>query len=247
MQPHKIAIVSGGSSGIGFAIARKFTRQHIKTYIIGRNSDKLEKAADALGDYCYPIAQDLSDLSAIPHLVQDIYQKHRRIDILINNAGINEKKVLTEVSDEDFQRVINTNLNSVFAISREVLKVMIPQKSGNIINISSMAAHYGIPKVIAYTAAKTALEGITRAMAVEVSPLGIRVNCIAPGFIRTPMSAKALDNDPQRKNKVLSRTPMGKIGNPDDVANMTYFLTTEEAGFITGEVIKIDGGNSIGF
>jgi len=125
--------------------------------------------------------------------------------------------------------------------------VMLKQKSGCIINISSMAAQYGIPYVIAYSAAKTAIEGMTRAMAVELSPEGIRVNCVAPGFITTNMSAKALDNDPQRKQKVLSRTPMGKLGHPDDVAGAILYLASDAAKYVTGIILPVDGGNSIGF
>jgi NAD(P)-dependent dehydrogenase (short-subunit alcohol dehydrogenase family) len=124
---------------------------------------------------------------------------------------------------------------------------MIAQKAGSIINISSMAAQYGLPGVISYTASKTAIDGMTRAMAVELSPLGIRVNAIAPGFIFTKMSSAALDSDPQRKQKVLSRTPMGKLGMPEDVANAVYFLASDESAFLTGTVIPVDGGNSIGF
>jgi len=124
---------------------------------------------------------------------------------------------------------------------------MIPKKKGVIINISSMASQYGLPKVIAYTASKSAIEGMTRAMAVELSPKGIRVNCIAPGFIATDMSAKALNADPERKNKVLSRTPMGHLGETKDVAAAAVFLASEEAKYLTGVVLPVDGGNSIGF
>ena len=110
-----------------------------------------------------------------------------------------------------------------------------------------MAAQYGIPKVIAYTAAKSAIEGMTKAMAVELSPLGIRINCVAPGFIKTDMSSKALDNDPERKNKVLSRTPMGYLGLPEDVADAVFYLSSASAKYVTGVIIPVDGGNSIGF
>jgi NAD(P)-dependent dehydrogenase (short-subunit alcohol dehydrogenase family) len=118
---------------------------------------------------------------------------------------------------------------------------------GSIINISSMASQYGIPKVIAYTASKSAIEGMTRAMAVELSPKGIRVNCIAPGFIATEMSARALNNDIERKEKVLSRTPMGILGQPSDIADAALFLASEGAKYITGIVMPVDGGNSVGF
>ena len=121
------------------------------------------------------------------------------------------------------------------------------QGSGAIINISSMAAQYGIPKVIAYSASKTAIDGMTRAMAVELAPLGIRVNAIAPGFIYSEMTAKALDSDPERKAKVFGRTPMGKMGHPEDIAEAAYFLATDASKYITGVVLPVDGGNSIGF
>jgi NAD(P)-dependent dehydrogenase (short-subunit alcohol dehydrogenase family) len=135
----------------------------------------------------------------------------------------------------------------VFALSREAAKVMLGRGSGNIIMISSMASRYGIPKVIGYTASKAAVEGMTRALAVELSPHGIRVNCIAPGFIKTDMSAKALDDDPERKRKVLARTPMGTLGDPSDIAHAALFLASTQSKFVTGVVLPVDGGNSIGF
>jgi NAD(P)-dependent dehydrogenase (short-subunit alcohol dehydrogenase family) len=124
---------------------------------------------------------------------------------------------------------------------------MVVHNKGSIINISSMASQYGIPLVIAYTAAKSAVEGMTRAMAVELSPLGIRVNCIAPGFIKTEMSSKALVNDPERGKKVFGRTPLGRLGTADEVADAALFLATESSSYITGVILPVDGGNSIGF
>jgi NAD(P)-dependent dehydrogenase (short-subunit alcohol dehydrogenase family) len=174
-------------------------------------------------------------------------KEHGRIDVLVNNAGINMKKEFTEVTDDDFQKIILTNVTAIFSLSREVVKCMLERGGGAIINISSMASQYGIPKVIAYTASKSAIEGMTRAMAVELSPKGIRVNCVAPGFIATDMSARALNNDPERKNKALSRTPMGVLGNPSDVGDAVLFLASDAARYITGVVLPVDGGNSIGF
>jgi len=124
---------------------------------------------------------------------------------------------------------------------------MLQHGSGSIINISSMAAQYGLPKVIAYSASKTAIDGMTRAMAVELSPKGIRVNAIAPGFIYSEMTAKALNSDPERKAKVFGRTPMGIMGEPNDIGDAAYFLVSDAAKFITGVVLPVDGGNSIGF
>ncbi len=243
----RIALVTGGGSGIGFAIAKKFVDEGMVAIIIGRDENKLNHAKEKLGDLCEVISCDLNILEKIPSMIETIINKHGKIDVLVNNAGINMKKDFVEVTDEDFQKILRTNVMAVFAISREVAKGMVKQGSGSIINISSMASQYGIPKVIAYTASKSAIEGMTRSMAVDLSPGGIRVNCIAPGFIATDMSAAALNNDPERKQKVLSRTPMGHLGTPADVAECAYFLASDAAKYITGTVLPVDGGNSVGF
>ena len=246
-KEQKVAIVTGGASGLGLAIAKTFTENGIRTIIIGRDPEKLKNAKESFGQLCTTISFDLNDLPKIPALIQSIVKDFGHIDILVNNAGINMKKEFLDVTDEDFQKILTTNVSSVFSISREVVKIMEQQKQGSIINISSMAALYGIPKVIAYTASKAAIEGMTKAMAVELSPKGIRVNVIAPGFIATDMSAKALNNDPERKNKVLGRTPMGYLGEPADVAETALFLALDGAKYLTGVSIPVDGGNSIGF
>jgi len=243
----KIAIITGGASGIGLAIARKFVANNIYTIIVGRDKRKLSEASTGLGDKSDFFVCDLTDLDTIPVLVQTIIDKYGRIDILVNNAGINLKKPILDITDTEYQNIILTNQTSTFCITRAVAGFMKEQCDGCVLNISSMASIYGIPYVIAYTASKSAIEGMTRAMAVELSPEGIRVNCIAPGFIKTNMSSVALDRDPERKKKVLSRTPMGRLGKPEEVANAAYFLVSEEASFITGVVLPVDGGNSIGF
>jgi len=244
---NKTAVVTGGGSGIGLAIAEKFVDSGIHTIVIGRSEEKLSATKEKLGELCSVVSFDLNDLPSIPGLVSRLYEQHNNIDILVNNAGINMKKDFIEVTDEDFQKIILTNVNSIFSLSREVVKRMIEKGGGSIINISSMASQYGIPKVIAYTASKSAIEGMTRAMAVELSPKGIRVNCIAPGFIATEMSAKALNSDPERKGKALGRTPMGHLGEPSDIGEAALFLSSDAAKYITGVVLPVDGGNSIGF
>ncbi|RWY54291.1 SDR family NAD(P)-dependent oxidoreductase [Mucilaginibacter gilvus] len=243
----KVAIVTGGASGLGFATAKKLTENNIRTVIIGRDEVKLKQAVSLLGELCSYRAFDLSDIAGIPGLVSNIVNEFGGPDILVNNAGINQKKPFVEVTDSDFKQIIQTNLTAVFVLSREVVKHMVEAGSGSIVNISSMASQYGIPYVIAYTASKAAIEGMTRAMATELSPQGIRVNCVAPGFIATDMSAKALDNDPNRKQKVLSRTPMGKLGEPNDIAEAIFYLSTEASKYVTGVILPVDGGNSIGF
>ena len=243
----QIAIVTGGAAGLGLAITRKLVQEGIHVVMIGRNEGNLKTVAAELGELCSYRVYDLQQLAGIPALVDGIVAEHQQVDILVNNAGINMKKPFLEVTDADFARIIETNLYAVFAISRETIKHMVKAESGSVVNISSMASQYGIPKVIAYSAAKTGIEGMTRAMATELSPLGIRVNCVAPGFIKTAMSAKALDEDPERKHKVFSRTPMGKMGDPDDVAEAVYYLCSKAAKYVTGIVMPVDGGNSIGF
>ena len=228
-------------------MAEKFINSGSQVMIIGRDINTLKKTTDKLGANCHSMVCDLSNLSEISKIVDNIYNVMGGIDVLINNAGIHLKKDLLEVTDDEFQNIILANQNSVFSISRAVSKLMVKNGNGVILNISSMASQYGIPKVIAYTAAKSAIEGMTRAMAVELTPLGIRVNCIAPGFIKTDMSSKALDNDPERKAKVLGRTPMGRLGLPKEIANAAYFLCSDQASFITGVTLPVDGGNSISF
>ena len=243
----KTAIITGGASGIGFAIAQKFVQEGIRSILIGRDEKKLKDACSALGDLACCMQGDVTRLEVLPGLVNEIKNKYGAIDILVNNAGIHLKKPFHEVTDEEYQRVILTNQVAVFSLSREVSKVMVSVKKGSIINISSMASQYGIPLVIAYTASKSAIEGMTRAMAVELSPLGIRVNCIAPGFIKTDMSYKALSNDPERKKKVYGRTPIGRLGTAGEVADAAYFFASDSSSYITGVVLPVDGGNSIGF
>lgn len=243
----KNAIVTGGGSGIGMAIAAKLIENGIKTIIIGRDMDKLIRAQEKFGTLCHCISYDLANTAELPALVENIVAKHGSIGILVNNAGINQKKDFEQVSDEEFARILQVNVTSMFSLSREVAKYMLANKSGSIVNISSMASQYGIPKVISYTASKSAIEGMTRAMATELSPKGVRINCVAPGFIKTDMSAAALNSDPERKAKVMGRTPMGMLGEPADIAEAVYFLASDSAKYITGVVLPVDGGNSIGF
>lgn len=232
---------------MGYATAKKFCDNGIKTYVIGRTKERTVNACAEIGDNAVPLIFDLTNLDKIPGMIQDIFDKEGQIDILVNNAGINMKKEFIEVTDAEFENILHTNLFSVFSISREVVKKMKETGGGSIVNISSMAAQYGMPKVVAYSASKTAIEGMTRAMAVDLAQYNIRTNCIAPGFIKTKMTAKALDSDPPRKEKVFSRTPMGKMGLPEDIADAVFFMCSKDAKFVTGTVLPVDGGNSIGF
>jgi NAD(P)-dependent dehydrogenase (short-subunit alcohol dehydrogenase family) len=243
----KNVLVTGGSSGIGLSITKKFIKEKYNVAVIGRDEKKMKILKEKLGDNLYYFKYDLAEIKSIPYLVNNIADSFGVPEILVNNAGINMKKEFFSVTDEEFLKIINVNTISVFALSREVGKKMAINNGGVIINISSMASQYGLPKVIAYTASKSAIEGMTRAMAVELAQYNIRVNCVAPGFIMTEMSANALNNDPERKQKVLSRTPMGRLGTAEEIANTVFFLANNESSYITGTVLPVDGGNSIGF
>ncbi len=243
----KIALITGGGTGIGLDMAKCFVQSGATVIITGRREDVLKEAVQDIGQGAHYIVNDVSDLNKTTVLVQQIVSQFGQIDILVNNAGINMKKHAIEVSDEEFNRIIQTNLNAVFALTREVGKHMLERKSGSIIMISSMAAYYGIDRVAAYASSKTGIYGLVRVLASEWSPFGIRVNAIAPGFIETAMSRTAMNSDPDRKNKAMDRTPAGHFGKPEDVAWAAVYLASDASSYVTGVSLPVDGGNSIGF
>ncbi|MBL7700599.1 MAG: SDR family oxidoreductase [Chitinophagaceae bacterium] len=240
-------LITGGGTGLGFGIAKTLIDSGSKVIISGRREQVLQRACEQLGEKSSYKVFDLASTNKIPAFVNELEKEVGPIDILVNNAGIHLKKELLDVTDDEYEKVIRINQQSVFSLSREFSGKMSERKRGCIIMISSMASRYGMPKVIAYTAAKSAIEGMTRALAVELSPIGIRVNCIAPGFIETEMSANAFNGDSARMKRALSRTPMGFFGSPDDVGYAVVYLASSAARYVTGVVLPVDGGNSIGF
>jgi len=243
----KRALITGGGSGIGFHIAQCFVNAGAKVVLTGRRESVLQEAVEALGPNSKYFVNDITQLDTIPGLIESIEDSLGEIDILVNNAGINMKKHAIEVTNDDFDRIIQTNLHAVFAITRECGKRMIRRKRGSIIMITSMAALYGIDRVVAYTASKSAIGGMVKALTTEFSPFNVRVNAIAPGFIETPMMLTAMNGDPSRRDKAMDRTPMGTWGKPDDIGWTAVFLASPAAKFITGVSLPVDGGNSIGF
>jgi gluconate 5-dehydrogenase len=244
---NKVAVITGGGSGIGLGIAKQFIALGAKVIITGRDPKKLEEAKKQLGTNCFFYCNDVTQKAEHGNLIKDIEEKIGPIDILVNNAGRHSKKPSLEATDKEFQDVMDINVNSIFALTRTVLEYMIPRKKGSIINISSMAAIYGIPLVVAYSCSKTALLGMTRALASEYSHTGIRFNAIAPGFIESKMFRNAMAQDPERERKILSRTPAQRFGAPSDIGKAAAFLASDASEFITGVCLPVDGGNSIGF
>jgi NAD(P)-dependent dehydrogenase (short-subunit alcohol dehydrogenase family) len=243
----KIALITGGGTGIGFTISSAFATAGAKVIITGRREDVLKEACASLGHGADYIVNDVRDLDSLPAMVDRIETNHGPIDILVNNSGINLKKHALETTDREFSDIIQTNLSGLYTLTREVAGKMTKRHRGSIILITSMAAIYGIPEVSAYTASKSAVLGLTRSLAVDLSPFGVRVNAVAPGFIDTPMLRRAFSADPERERRVLERTPMRKLGTTEDIANAVLFLASDQAAFITGVNLPVDGGNSIGF
>lgn len=243
----ELALVTGGSSGIGLAISRALIEAGARVIITGRNEQTLQTAVMQLGPATTGIRHDLADLPSIPPLVERIEAEIGPLTILINNAGQHLKKQAIRTSDEELAQVLTTHLSGAYALTRECAARMVTRGQGSIIMIVSMAALFGLPLVSAYSAAKAGLLGLTRALATELSPRGVRVNAIAPGFIDTAMSRQALQTDEARLLKVLGRTPAGRLGEAVDVGYAAVYLSSPAARFITGIVLPVDGGMSIGF
>lgn len=244
---NQLALVTGGGTGLGLATCQALIEAGGQVVMTGRRVEPLQAACAQLGPAAHYLQHDVADLSSTPALVEQVERQFGPLDILVNNAGINFKKLAVDTADAELARMMQTNLFGPFALSRECGRRMLARQRGAIVMILSMAALFGIPQVSSYTAAKTALLGLTRALATEFSPHGVRVNAVAPGWIETQMSRTALENDPARKQKVLGRTPLGRLGEPLDIGYAVVYLCSPAAKFVTGAVLPVDGGASIGF
>ncbi|WP_020528162.1 SDR family NAD(P)-dependent oxidoreductase [Flexithrix dorotheae] len=243
----KVALVTGGGTGLGLGISKCLNAAGAKVIIVGRREDVLKEALKTLDEKCNYIVNDISNLKQIPVMVKQIEDDFGAIDILVNNAGIHLKKWANDTSDEEFAKVIQTNLLSVFALSRECGKRMVERKSGSIILISSMAALFGIDRVIAYSTAKTALTGLMNSLVTEYSKSNVRINAIAPGWIESQMFFNAINADPDRKAKIENRIAMDSFGKPEDIGNAAVYLSSPAARYVTGVVLPVDGGATVNF
>ena len=242
-----MALVTGGTRGIGQAISERFLRAGAKVVIVSRSEVALETLGFASSTGLYHQVYDVTQPAAAAQLVDDVRAQHGGIDILVNNAGTHLKKAAVDTSAEDMEAMLRTHITGAHALAAAAYPSMRKRGGGSILFIASMASRMGLPEVSAYSAAKTGVLGLVRSLAAEWSAHGIRVNAIAPGWIETEMLRKVLDVDPARADRILQRTPMRRFGDPGDVAAAAHFLCSEEAGFITGAVLPVDGGASIGF
>ncbi len=243
----QLAIVTGGGTGLGFAMASCFSASGARVVITGRRAEVLETAAQTLGGDVFAEQYDVTDFGAAPGFIAHVEERYGAPTILVNNAGIHVKKTVEDHTLDDFHKILATHVEGAFALTRAAVPALKRRGGGSIVFIASMSSILGLPQVVAYSAAKSAYLGMVRSMAAELGASNIRVNAIAPGWIETPMLHKALDGDPKRRQKILDRTPEQRFGSPEDIGWAAVYLCSPAASFINGVVLPVDGGASIGF
>lgn len=243
----KLALITGGGSGIGLAIAKAYCSAGGRVVLCGRHADVLESAVEQIGKSAAAETYDVTDTASATALIERVTNRQGPIDTLINNAGVHLKKPAELIDETEMRRLFEVHVVGAHALTRAVLPSMRTRKAGSIIYIASMAALFGIPEVMAYSAAKSADLGVVRTLATEVGKDNVRVNAIAPGFIETEMMHRAVDADPDRKRKILSRTSLRRFGRPEDVALAAVYLASSASSFVTGTCLVVDGGVASGF
>ena len=238
----KTAVITGGARGIGKEIARVLAKEGANCVLCDVNAQELKTAAaeiESLGVQCLPLALNVCDLKQCEDAVNKVIDKYKKIDILINNAGITRDGLLLRMKEEDWDSVIAVNLKGTFNCTKAAIKVMLKQKSGRIVNVASIIGVMGNAGQANYAASKAGIIGLTKSTAKEVASRNINVNAIAPGFIETKMTEVLSD---EVKEAMLKQIPLKRFGKPEDVGNLVLFLVSDDASYITGQVIKIDGG-----
>lgn len=241
MLEEKVVIITGGTRGIGYETVKLFALNKAKVVLFGSKKESVDKALDNLKkenivvEGYYP---DLSNYEEIEKVVNDIYTKYGKVDVLINNAGISANKTIDNTSVEEFDKIISLNVNSMFYMIKAVVPIMKKQNSGVILNTSSMVSIYGQPSGVGYPTSKFAVNGITKSLARELGRYNIRVNAVAPGVTNTDM----LVNLPKEQIEPLIKSiPLGRIGEPKDIANAFLFLASDMASYVTGNILSVDG------
>lgn len=237
----KTAVITGGNKGLGLAQTRKFLDEGHRVYVVARTEGEI---ASLDGNVVFH-AHDLGDWQDTGYLDR-ISSEAGGIDVLVNNAGAHLKKPVWDVRGDELETVLNLNVKAMFRACGRYTELQ-KDKGGAIVNISSMGGLLALPSAAAYVTAKTAVVGLTRSVAVDAAPFAIRCNAVAPGFIDTDMTRAILEKDPARRAKIEGRIPGGTFGLPEDVANAVYFLASDQAAHISGVVLPVDGGFSVGF
>ena len=239
---NKVAVVTGASRGIGKSIAKAYARASAHVVCVSRTKKALTILVEEIkkeNGFASVSVCDVSDPETFNNLIKDTALTHGSVDILINNAGITRDRLIMRMSEDDWNTVIDTNLKGAFNGIKAVTRIMMKQRFGRIINISSIVGLVGNAGQANYASAKAGLIGLTKATAKELASRNITVNCIAPGYIATDMTNQM---DDQTKDSLISQIPLGHIGSPDDIAATALFLASDEAGYITGQTITVDGG-----
>lgn len=241
MLENKVAIVTGGTRGIGLEIVKLFKENNAEVILFGSRKESVDKAVSSLNDEgikvdgYYP---NLNDFNELQKVMEEINNKYGHIDILVNNAGMSANKKIEDTSVEEFEKIINLNVNAMFTVSKAVVPYMKKNNGGVILNTSSMVSIYGQPSGVGYPASKFAVNGLTKSLSRELAPFNIRVNAVAPGITNTDMVAAL----PKEMIEPLIKTiPLGRIGQPRDVANAFLFLASDMASYVTGEILSVDG------
>ena len=238
----KVALITGATGGIGMSIAKQMKSSGAKLILSGTRQEVLSKLEVELGDDVKTIVTNLSDKNDVISLANEAEKTFGSIDILINNAGITADGLLLRMKDDDWDKVIDINLSSSMRLTRQVIRGMIKRKYGRIIFISSIVAYTGNAGQSNYSASKSALSGLTKSIAAEVASRGITCNLIAPGFISTPMTDKLSED---QKNNIIKNIPIDRLGKPSDISSGGLYLSSNEASFVTGTTLHINGGMSM--
>lgn len=244
----RAAVVTGGGSGIGEAVVRGLFAEGASVVVVDANEAGAKRVAESLGDpqRVYAVALDVTDSARVDQVMSDAAERFGRLDILVNCAGVRGVGSVMEVDAEQWRRVHAVNLEGTLYPSQSFARLASKTgKPGAIVNISSMAGIMGIPNRASYVSSKHAIVGLTREMAMEAGPLGIRVNAVAPGMIRTPMT-EVMFNDPEGERRISAVHPVGRAGRPEEVAAAILFLASDDASFVTGVILPVDGGYSAG-
>jgi 3-oxoacyl-[acyl-carrier protein] reductase len=244
----QVAIVTGAAGGIGTATARRLAEEGARVVLADRDRDAVEAVAERLrGDElaAEAVAADVTDVAAVEALVAGTAERHGRLDVLVNNAGVTRDNLLFKLTDEEWDTVLDVNLKGAFLCARAAQRVMVPARRGAIVNLSSRSAR-GNRGQANYAAAKAGVKGLTSTIALELGPFGIRVNAVAPGYIATAMTdatARRLGLEPaEHQAQVAAATPLRRVGRPEEVASVVAFLASDDASYVSGQTIEINGG-----